>query len=356
MMRHVGQRDYNEAVCNLVPGPHYVQFCELCDESSNFIVNLVDAYDAKGETLAHASSLSNRFIATSFDRFLSGEYSTLEAATGSFLIAMKFREVKHPCIVNLAELSGRSNEQIRIAEETIVISLDWNINVTTGISISNPFQYIFPVHFSAADIPAQLWTSASSCWIPSPRCGGPPSQRPPPSSPSWRRAALRCSPSPPRRSARPPLSSPATSSATPRPPTPCSPPSPAPARANAPRSCTPPAPSVASRRRRPRPASARRTGRRPPRRRRPPARSARAGRRPTASALPRSPPAYAVDAGGPAGSLPRPRARSRRPAFRLSGRRPARGERPAVQLGRSPRLRGPSLAWSGSGLTGVVSD
>ena len=133
-MRNVAQRVHDDAMCQLVPEADYDQFCHLCEESSNLIVNLVEAYDAKGETLAHASTLSSRFIAAAFGNFQTGKYSTLESAAASFMIAMKFREVKHPCIVNLAELSGKSNEQIRIAEESIVTSLDWNINITTGVA------------------------------------------------------------------------------------------------------------------------------------------------------------------------------------------------------------------------------
>ena len=130
--RIFAQRDYHDAMSNLIPAGQIEQVCMACEDSANIIVNLVDAYNSSGETLAHAAALSNRFIAAKFDRYQAGDISSLEVAAGSFLIAMKFREVQHPCIINLSELTGKTNDQIRAAEEAIVIALDWNINVPTG--------------------------------------------------------------------------------------------------------------------------------------------------------------------------------------------------------------------------------
>ena len=127
------QRDYLDAISELAPAGQLESFNLICEESSNIIVNLVDSYNASGETLAHAAVLSNRFIAAKFDSFQSGQRSSTETAAGSFLIAMKLREVKHPSVLDLADITGQTSEQIRAAEEDIVVALDWNINITTGI-------------------------------------------------------------------------------------------------------------------------------------------------------------------------------------------------------------------------------
>ena len=127
------QQERNDALRQLIPEEHYEPITELCDEALNVIVRLVDVFSASGETLVHSAAISNRFIATNFVRFRDSELSTIEVAAGSFMLAMKFREIKHPCVSDLARITAKTNEQIRTAEESVIIALDWDINITTGI-------------------------------------------------------------------------------------------------------------------------------------------------------------------------------------------------------------------------------
>ena len=54
------QRDYLDAISELAPAGQLESFNLICEESSNIIVNLVDSYNASGETLAHAAVFSNQ--------------------------------------------------------------------------------------------------------------------------------------------------------------------------------------------------------------------------------------------------------------------------------------------------------
>ena len=105
------------------------------DSAVNVVVRLVEAYDSKAETLAHAIVLLDRLIAAEYHRIPDSSTSDemVKAAIGCFMIAVKFREVMHPCLRDLANLSSCTCDEIRAAEEAVVVALNWNISVTTGM-------------------------------------------------------------------------------------------------------------------------------------------------------------------------------------------------------------------------------
>ena len=105
------------------------------DFAVNVVIRLVEAYESKAETLAHAIVLLDRLIAADFYSIPDSTTNDrmIKAAIGCFMIAVKFREVMHPCLRDLANLSSCSCDEIRSAEEAVVVALDWNISVTTGL-------------------------------------------------------------------------------------------------------------------------------------------------------------------------------------------------------------------------------
>ena len=109
----------------------------LRDEAVNEVIRLVEAYQSTGETLVHSIILLNRLIAKLFNKVPEpGTRLTLcQAAVGCFLVAIKFREVLHPCLHDMSEITEHSCEAIRAAEEFVVISLDWDISCETGEEI-----------------------------------------------------------------------------------------------------------------------------------------------------------------------------------------------------------------------------
>ena len=122
-----------------VPVTQYEQICTKCEATSNIIVNIVDAYDARGEVLAVAATLANQFTATRFDSLESGELSCRAVAAAAFMIAMKLRDKTQPLISDLVELTGTSQAHIQEAEISILEALDWKVNITTGVYESDFF-------------------------------------------------------------------------------------------------------------------------------------------------------------------------------------------------------------------------
>ena len=125
----------HDAISNAIPVAQYKQICIQCEESSNIIVFLIDAYDAGGEVLSLAATVSNRFFVAIFDDLQSKNLSFKSVAAASFMIAMKLRERTQPLISDLARLTGSSQQQIRAAEKVILDALDWKVNITTGIRV-----------------------------------------------------------------------------------------------------------------------------------------------------------------------------------------------------------------------------
>jgi hypothetical protein len=113
----------------------HAEIFPIRETAVNVVIRLVDAYESKAETLAHAIVLLDRLIAAEFHNIpdSSTADSMIKAAIGCFMIAVKFREVMHPCLRDLASLSSCSCDEIRSAEETVVVALNWNISVTTGL-------------------------------------------------------------------------------------------------------------------------------------------------------------------------------------------------------------------------------
>jgi hypothetical protein len=113
----------------------HAEMFPIRDSAVNVVVRLVEAYESKAETLAHAIVLLDRLIATEFHRIPDSTTNDqmIKAAIGCFMIAVKFREVMHPCLRDLALLSACSSEEIRSAEEAVVVALNWNIGATTGL-------------------------------------------------------------------------------------------------------------------------------------------------------------------------------------------------------------------------------
>ena len=106
------------------------------DKAVNVIIRLVEAYESKAEALAHAIVLLDRLIATEFHSIPDSTTSQrmVKAAVGCYLIAVKVREVMHPCVRDLALLTSCTCEEIRCAEESVILALDWNVVVTTGMA------------------------------------------------------------------------------------------------------------------------------------------------------------------------------------------------------------------------------
>ena len=100
----------------------------------NVIIELAEAYDATAEVIVHAIALIDRLIAK--ENFNSSDLDSSrrigKAAIGSYMIAVKLREVIHPSVQDIAMLTSCTYDEIRSAEEDVLLALDWNVAATTG--------------------------------------------------------------------------------------------------------------------------------------------------------------------------------------------------------------------------------
>ena len=110
------------------------------------ILQLLDAYQAKDDTVALAVSIFDRWLASDenerdetaqndFDKKIRDGTAQNDfmqcCATACFLIAMKLREVTSPALVHLTN-GIWSPAHIASCEIEVMFSLNWNVHSTTG--------------------------------------------------------------------------------------------------------------------------------------------------------------------------------------------------------------------------------
>ena len=101
------------------------------EKAINLIVALVEAYKSKSEVLVHAVALIDRFIEKSAFNF-SKKHRIVKFAVGCFMISVKLRDNAHPCVKDLALLTSCACDDIRSGEEEVLLTLNWNVELTTG--------------------------------------------------------------------------------------------------------------------------------------------------------------------------------------------------------------------------------
>ena len=120
---------------DLSGGSIHPQISLFRDEAVDEIVRLVEAYQTTDDILVHAIILLNRLIAKMFK--VPGHETRMAlnlSAVGCFMLAIKFKEVAHPCIPDISKITKHSCEAICAAEQFVVVGLGWDINVNTGDS------------------------------------------------------------------------------------------------------------------------------------------------------------------------------------------------------------------------------
>ena len=108
------------------------------DKAINLIVGLVEAYHSKTEVLVHAVALIDRLISKStFEMsYFSPNHRIVKFAVGCFMISVKLRDSQHPCVQDLALLTSCECDEIRAGEEEVLLTLKWNVELTTGLFTS----------------------------------------------------------------------------------------------------------------------------------------------------------------------------------------------------------------------------
>ena len=107
------------------------------------IIQLLNAYQAKDDTVAFAISIFDRWLASDLHNETADKHALTDAcecyAMACFLIAMKFREVESPALLDMAH-DGWLPAHIASCEQEVLFSLDWNVHSTTGIDHFRQYQ------------------------------------------------------------------------------------------------------------------------------------------------------------------------------------------------------------------------
>ena len=133
------------------------------------IVDMVDSYDVKDETAAHAVTLLDRFIAAQLCTHAHQANGVFEStamhdeaecvAIAVFMLATKFKDTASPCLEDLIHIARHPwrKEQILKCEELILLAVDWDLHVTTG-----PRNSFIKAHSLQTDINRSLLQSDSA--------------------------------------------------------------------------------------------------------------------------------------------------------------------------------------------------
>ena len=99
------------------------------------ILDLVEDFQSNDEVLVHAIALFDQLIAKNILEH-SDRANIVKFAVGCFMIASKLKDTNQPFRPRIWELASFAScrcDEIRSVEEAVVVALDWNIDVTTGI-------------------------------------------------------------------------------------------------------------------------------------------------------------------------------------------------------------------------------
>ena len=99
------------------------------------ILDLVEDFQSNDEVLVHAIALFDQLIAKNILKH-SDRANIVKFAVGCFMIASKLKDTNQPFRPRIWELASFAScrcDEIRSVEEAVVVALDWNIDVTTGI-------------------------------------------------------------------------------------------------------------------------------------------------------------------------------------------------------------------------------
>jgi hypothetical protein len=101
--------------------------------AASVLVYLTNAYQAADETFVHALVLLDRYISSAIlSASDTNSESTLHMAVACFMISMKLREVDHPLIQDLKEITSIDSQSLIHSEEILLQSLSWDIRCYSG--------------------------------------------------------------------------------------------------------------------------------------------------------------------------------------------------------------------------------
>jgi hypothetical protein len=107
--------------------------------AADILLHLTERYHVTEETLVHALVLSDRYISSTM--LPAASLCSLESSTGAavacLMIAMKLRDVVHPLIQDLSQMTSIECQQLLHFEALVLQSLEWDICAVSGDSNRN---------------------------------------------------------------------------------------------------------------------------------------------------------------------------------------------------------------------------
>jgi hypothetical protein len=115
----------------------------LRKSAAEMLLELAEVYGTDVGTVVHGLVLWDRFISSRHALTMNLQ-NVLRASVACFMISAKLRDVKHPAIQNLANFTSFQCEELVRSEESVLLSLDWNISCSTGVRFSFRLLMRFP--------------------------------------------------------------------------------------------------------------------------------------------------------------------------------------------------------------------
>ncbi len=100
--------------------------------AASMLIFLADECETGCGTLVHGLLLWDRFRSSEATNRPHDMLNSELASVACFIISVKFRDVYHPTLQQLARMTSFSCEDIARAEETVLSSLNWDIWIRTG--------------------------------------------------------------------------------------------------------------------------------------------------------------------------------------------------------------------------------
>jgi hypothetical protein len=110
-----------------------VDFASHRQNAAECLVYLAEEYKVAEETLVHAMVLLDRYISSAIiTSCLPNLESLIRVSVACFMISTKLKEVSHPTLADLKDITSCGCEDLVQCEEKVLQSLEWDIYSVSG--------------------------------------------------------------------------------------------------------------------------------------------------------------------------------------------------------------------------------
>ncbi len=100
--------------------------------AAELLVYLAYSYGTLDTTVAHALVLWDRFIGCTLLTDMPNEMMSRQYAIACFMISVKLRDMSHPLLTDLREITSICCEDLAESERIVLSSLEWDVCYVSG--------------------------------------------------------------------------------------------------------------------------------------------------------------------------------------------------------------------------------